>query len=179
VDSGEDGLARAFVNREAWAYDAAYRDHGRVAYAAALQVLRDPQEAQDCVHDVLLRLWSRRGDYRPERGSLRAFLAVCVRNEALSRLRKSRNRERIVRGSQSPESIVDVGAGVADRETIRTALGVLAEKQRQTIELAYFEHLTLDEIARRVEEPLGTIKSRLSAALRKLREALGNEETHG
>jgi RNA polymerase sigma-70 factor (ECF subfamily) len=145
-------------------------------YAAALQVLHDPQEAQDCVHDVLLRLWRRGCDYRVERGSLRAFLAVCVRNEALSRSRKAYNRDRIVRASEPSRDVADFGSAVADRESIRTALDALGERHRETIGLAYYGHLTLDEIARKLDEPLGTIKSRLSAALRKLRETLANEE---
>jgi RNA polymerase sigma-70 factor, ECF subfamily len=176
VQSNELELARAFVNREAWAYDAAYREHGRAIYAAALQVLRDPQEAQDCVHDVLLRLWKRGGDYRVERGSLRAFLAVCVRNEALSRSRKAHNRERIVRAERAASDVADIGTAVVERESIRGALETLGEKHRETIGLAYYGQLTLDEIARKLDEPLGTIKSRLSAALRKLRETLARQE---
>jgi RNA polymerase sigma-70 factor (ECF subfamily) len=177
VEADDLEIARAFVKREAWAYDEAYRTHGRLIYAAALQVLRDPQEAQDCVHDVMLRLWRRGSDYRLERGSLRAFLAVCVRNEALSRSRKSHNRERIVRGIEAPGDVADFGNAVADRETLRGALDGLGEKQRTTIGLAYFGHLTLDEIARKLDEPVGTIKSRLSAALRKLRESLASGES--
>jgi RNA polymerase sigma-70 factor (ECF subfamily) len=176
VDRSELELARAFVRREAWAYDTAYREHGRAIYAAALQVLRDPQEAQDCVHDVLLRLWRRGCDYRVERGSLRAFLAVCVRNEALSRSRKALNRERIARAAEPPRDVADFGGAVADRESIRSALGALGDKHRETIGLAYYGQLTLDEIARTLDEPLGTIKSRLSAALRKLRETLASQE---
>jgi RNA polymerase sigma-70 factor, ECF subfamily len=176
VEADDLEVARAFVNREAWAYDAAYRTHGRLIYAAALQVLRDPQEAQDCVHDVMLRLWRRGSDYRLERGSLRAFLAVCVRNEALSRARKSHNRERIVQGIGAGGDVPDFGGAVAERETLRGALDTLGEKQRTTIDLAYFGHLTLEEIARKLDEPVGTIKSRLSAALRNLRESLASRE---
>ena len=71
-------LARAFVNREAWAYEAAYREHGSVLYAAALQVLRDSHDAQDCVHDVFLRLW-RRGDAIPARTRVAASLSGRLR----------------------------------------------------------------------------------------------------
>ena len=176
MDWSELELARAFVKREAWAYEAAYREHGRTIYAAALQVLHDAQEAQDCVHDVLLRLWRRGCDYRVERGSLRAFLAVCVRNEALSRSRKAQNRERIVRAAEPPGDVADFGGAVADRESIRAAIDALGDKHRETIGLAYYGQFTLDEIARKLGEPLGTIKSRLSAALRKLRETLASEE---
>jgi RNA polymerase sigma-70 factor (ECF subfamily) len=171
-------LARAFVNREAWAYDAAYKVHGNVLYSAALQVLRDPHEAADCVHDVLLRLWRRGDAYRIERGSLRAFLAVCARNEALSRSRKSRNRDRIVQALERPSGDGDIATGVADRESMRRALEVLTTKQRETIELAYVRHMTHEEIATSLGEPTGTVKSRLSSALRKLREALAPRGGH-
>lgn len=170
-------LARAFVNREAWAYDAAYRAHGGVLYSAALQVLRDQGDAADCVQDVLLRLWRRGDAYRLERGSLRAFLAVCVRNEALTRLRKARNRDRITQTLDSPSATSDIAAGVADRESIRGALEALTQKQRETIELAYMQHMTHDEIASKLGEPAGTVKSRLSSALRKLREVLAPQGT--
>lgn len=163
-------LARAFVDRKAWAYEAAYRAHGSVLYSAALQVLRDPQDAADCVQDVLLRLWRRGDAYRTERGSLRAFLAVCVRNEALSRWRKTHNRDRIAQSLDRPTDAGDIASGVVDRESIRRALEVLTQKQRETIELAYMRHMTHEEIASALDEPAGTVKSRLSSALRKLRE---------
>ena len=94
------------MKREAWAYDAAYREHGRTVYAAALQVLHDPQEAQDCVHDVLssVEAWQ-----RLPLGTRIAppFLTVCVRNQALSRSRKARNRERIVEGVRPATDVAD------------------------------------------------------------------------
>lgn len=166
----ELALARGFVNREAWAYDSAYRLHGNVLYSAALQVLHDANDAADCVHDVLLRLWRRGDAYRAERGSLRAFLAVCVRNEALSRARKTRHRDRIFQSLDRPSDAGDISTGVVDRESVRRALQTLTEKQRETIELAYMRHMTHEEIARELGEPAGTVKSRLSSGLRKLRE---------
>ncbi|HZY98245.1 MAG TPA: sigma-70 family RNA polymerase sigma factor [Candidatus Baltobacteraceae bacterium] len=169
-------LARAFVNREAWAYDAAYRAHGGMLYSAALQVLRDAGDAADCVQDVLLRLWRRGDAYRLERGALRAFLAVCVRNEALSRLRKARGRDRIGQTLDRPSATGDIAASVVDRESIRGALETLTPKQRETIELAYMRHMTHEEIASKLGEPTGTVKSRLSSALRKLRETFTPEE---
>ena len=171
-------LARAFVAREAWAYEAAYRMHGKVLYAAALGVLRDAQDAQDCVHDVLVRLWQRGNDFMRERGSLRAFLAVCVRNEALSRLRVARNRERIAASIPEPSDEPDVGEQVVQRVAIRGALETLDPKQRTIIELAYYTHLTHEQIAAKLKEPVGTVKSRLSAALRKLRERFTEESSH-
>ena len=170
-------LLRAFVNREAWAYEAAYRIYGRVLYAAAFGVLRVGTDAQDCVHDVLLRLWRRGDAFRTERGSLRAFLAICVRNEALARMRNARNRERIVESAGEPPPAGDVGDAVARRESIRAALLALTDKQRRSIQLAYYQGLTHQQIATELDEPIGTVKSRLAGALRRMREAFIGEET--
>ena len=174
-------LARAFAAREAWAYDLAYRRHGSVLYAAARQVLRDDREAQDCVHDVLLRLWRSGSTYRSERGTLRAFLATCVRNEALSRVRKSGNRARIEQTFETPDGAAktegDVGETVAARESVRRALAGLSDKQRESVVMAYYRQFTLVEIAHELSEPVGTIKSRLSSALQNLRKAFASEES--
>lgn len=172
-------MARAFAAREPWAYEAAYRLYGRTLLRAALGILRDDQEAQDCVHDVMLRLWKRGSGFRVERGSVGAFLAVCARNEALSRLRKRVNRERIAgsRPLNVAEAVVaDVGETVSERSAIDAALQGLSEKERQSIVLAYYRHFTLVEIAAELNEPVGTIKSRLSAALRRLRVAFVSQE---
>jgi RNA polymerase sigma-70 factor, ECF subfamily len=170
-------LSRGFAAREGWAYEAAYRLHGRTLYAAAFGVLRVAQDAQDCVHDVLLRLWQRGGDFRIERGSLVAFLAVCVRNEALSRLRKRGNRERIEQTATPSAAGADVGNAVADRASVDAALRRLNDKERRTVSLAYYRHLTHAEIAAELREPVGTVKSRLSSALRNLRAAFPREES--
>ena len=169
-------LRRAFAAREAWAYEAAYRIYARTLHAAARSGLRPGEDAADCVHDVMLRLWRRGDAYREERGSLRAFLAVCVRNEALARTRNEGNRERIAAGGDAP-GVGDVGEFVAQRETVRAALAGLSEKQRRSIELAYYGGLTHEQIARELGEPLGTVKSRLSASLRRLREVFSVGET--
>lgn len=171
----EPEVADAFIAHQAWAYEAAYRVHGRVLHAAAMQVLRNEHDAEDCVHDVLVRLWRERDAYRPARGSLRAFLAVCVRNEALWRLRKARNRLRIERSLEPSPDHPDIAGGVVQSESVRRAFGELTEKQQQAIKLAYFGYMTHEEIAGRLGEPIGTIKSRLSSSLRRLREVLTAE----
>ncbi len=171
----EPELTQGFIAHQAWAYETAYRIHARLLHGTALEILRNGQDAQDCVHDVLAHLWRRGDAFRAERGSLRAFLAVCVRNEALSRLRKANNRERIGQMKQPPLERADLATGVVERESVRRALLELTEKQRQTISLAYFDHLTHEEIALALEEPVGTVKSRLSSALRRLRQIFTTE----
>jgi RNA polymerase sigma-70 factor (ECF subfamily) len=173
-----DELARAFARGEAWAYEAAYRIHGDALFAAARRVLNDASDAQDCVHDVMVRLWQRRHVFTPERGSLRAFLAVCARNEALTRARNTGTRERILARSLVPAPPApDHGEDVVERESVGRALNALTDKQRETIEMAYYQCLTHPEIAERTGEPVGTVKSRLSGALRRLREHFAAEES--
>jgi RNA polymerase sigma-70 factor (ECF subfamily) len=162
-------LAAAFVDGQAWAFEAAYHEFKRLLLATAMQVLIDGEEAQDCVHDVFARLWRRGNAYSAARGSLRSFLVVCVRNEALSRRRKYSNRSRIEHETLRPDLAEPADESLADRDLISRALQSLGEKQREAVRLAYDEGLTQLEIAQRLNEPLGTIKSRLSNAVRALR----------
>ena len=127
---------------------------------------------------MLLRLWRRGDAYRTERGSLRAFLAICVRNEALSRSRKAENRDRIVRATAEPAATADIGDAVTEREHVRAAIAALGDKQRRSIELAYYDGLTHAQIAGELGEPIGTVKSRLSAALRRLRDIFNERDTN-
>lgn len=160
----EDG----FVAHEAWAFEAAYHAFKHALFGAAVGLLGDRQDAEDAVHDVLARLWQRGESYSTARGSLRSFLIACVRNEALSRRRKRSNRLRIEQ-TVRPETIVPADESLADRDRIARALEVLGEKQREAIRLCYDEGLPYAEIAQRLDEPAGTIKSRLSNAVRTLR----------
>ncbi len=161
-------MENGFVAREAWAFEAAYQSFKTALFGAAVGILGDREEAEDAVHDVLARLWQREHAYSTARGTLRSFLVACVRNEALSRRRKSSNRLRIEQ-TMRPESVEAADESLADRDRIARALELLGEKQREAIRLVYEEGLPYAEIARRLNEPAGTIKSRLSNAVRTLR----------
>jgi RNA polymerase sigma-70 factor (ECF subfamily) len=95
---------------------------------------------------------------------------VCVRNEALTRVRKRANRSRIEHERIHDEGVEPaIDDAIADRSELRDALSSLSDVQRSTLELAYFGGLTHEQIARRMQEPVGTVKSRLSNGLRALR----------
>jgi RNA polymerase sigma-70 factor (ECF subfamily) len=168
VRAQDRAVENGFVAREAWAFEAAYQSFKSLLFGAAASVLNNREDAEDTVHDVLARLWQRGHAYTTARGSLRAFLIACVRNEALSRRRKSGNRLRIEQ-TVRPETVVPADESLADRDRVARALDVLGEKQREVIRLAYEEGLPYAEIAQRLNEPAGTIKSRLSNAVRTLR----------
>jgi RNA polymerase sigma-70 factor (ECF subfamily) len=122
------------------------------------------------VHDALVRVWAKPGVYRVERGSLRAFLIVCVRNEAISRKRSA---VRLVATEQRAANVTPLfGVDHAERIAVRSALNTLPREQRDVIELAYWGDFSQSEIAARLGIPLGTIKSRAALGLRKLARTL-------
>lgn len=177
LDSGtaqDDALAAGFAAHERWAFDEAYRRYVPLLYSAAYNVLGDAQDARDCVHDALARVWRSPNAYSRARGMVRSFLVVCVRNEAISRRRAEvRRRQLADRLAAEPAEHDQLEAGdPIERDRLRRALVALPVAQRRPLELAYYEGKTHVEIAAELNEPLGTIKSRISAGLRKLGIAL-------
>ena len=170
----EATLAHAFARREEWAFTEAYRRYGGLLYTVALNVLQSAEDAEDCVHDVLVRIWKNATAFAAQRGSVRAFLVVCVRNDAISRRRSAARRARLA-DQISRESDIHGELHIEDfieNRRVRDALGQLPEDQRKAVLMAYFGEKTHVEIARELDQPLGTIKSRISLGLRKLGLAL-------
>lgn len=169
MNAGGD-LDAAFAAHTDGALEEAYRRYDVALQAAARHVLGDAADARDCVHDALVRVWSKPGVYRPERGALRAFLIVCVRNEAISRKRSAVRH--VAREQRALVTTPPFGVDLAERIAIRIALATLPRDQRDVIELAYWGDYTQTEIAGRLGIPLGTIKSRAALGLRKLARTL-------
>jgi RNA polymerase sigma-70 factor, ECF subfamily len=172
--SSDEALAIAFAAHDRAAFDRAYREYGGLLYSAAYNVLGNGDEAQDCVHDALVRVWRSPHAYSSERGSLRSFLVVCVRNEAISRRRRHGRRmqmeERLA--AQPPEHDELPASDPIERDRVRSALAGLPVEQRTPLELAYYQDKTHREIASELGQPLGTVKSRIAMGLRKLAQAL-------
>jgi len=174
----DEALAAAFAAKERWAFDEAYARFGKLLYSTAYHVLGNAEDAQDCVQDALARVWRSPDSYVRSRGAVRSFLTVCVRNEAITRLRsKLRRRKLEERVAAEPEQHDELDAvDVIEHDRLRAALRALPAEQRKPLELAYFDYKTHVEIARELDEPLGTIKSRIALGLRKLGAALGAAE---
>ena len=153
--------------------DAIYRDYADVCFSVAMHILRSSDDAQDCMHDVFMRGWQHPDAYRPERGTLRSFLIACVRNEALTRRRADARHRAIEARNAIAEPVTEFEvADHVEAARVRRALQELPEDQRRALELAYFGGLTHREIATALGEPLGTVKSRLALALRKMGKTL-------
>jgi RNA polymerase sigma-70 factor (ECF subfamily) len=147
--------------------------YGRMVYSVALRVLQDPGHAEDVMQEVLLKVWREPQTFLEGRGSLGAWLAVMARNRAIDALRRRRPAETV-------DDVVLVSktnlASEFERssmiEKVRGVLKGLPLEQQASMELAYFEGLSHAEIAARTGDPLGTVKTRIRAALTSLRKAL-------
>jgi RNA polymerase sigma factor (sigma-70 family) len=170
----EDGFAR----RDAGAYEAAYRSFGSRMRATAFRLLRDREGANECVHDVFLHLWRHQSGYVRARGSLEAFLVTCVRNAALTQLRSGSRRLKTLGKLETAEEYV-MEEDPIERERIARALAQLTEGQAEVVQRAYYRGMTLSEVATELSIPIGTVKGRLSAALRALRRSLIPEMSDG
>jgi RNA polymerase sigma-70 factor (ECF subfamily) len=177
VDSQDDsGLWQRVVDGDRAALGQLYDRYGGLMHALARRILGDAREAEDLVHDVFLEAWRQAADFDPARGSVRAWLVLRLRSRALDR-RKSAGFARV--DSLDAERDLEPRADAAedptlspDREAIRRALAALPPDQRQVLVLGYFEGLSSSEIAARLGTPIGTVKSRVAAAMTRLRAAL-------
>ena len=152
------------------------------AFGLIRRVLRDPEAAADVLQEVFWQVWREAPQYDPKRGSPEAWLVMRAKTRAIDRLRSIRRRDRtfvapvdesVARSSEEPAENPAVVA--EDRSLIQTALAQLPEPQRRVIEMAFFEGLTQSEIAIRLREPLGTVKTRARLGLDRLRGVLGGE----
>jgi RNA polymerase sigma-70 factor (ECF subfamily) len=162
---------------------ALYDRHASAVYGMALSVLRDVALAQDVTQETFVRLWTRAQTFDPERGTPLAWLISVTRKLALEELRRQR------RALQRVDMICAETVATADGQVdallhqrwesqrVLNAMADLSVLQRETVELVYFEGLTLSEVANRLKVPVGTVKSRLHSGLVSLRAALGDAAT--
>ena len=158
-----------------------YDRHGRIAYGLAQRVLRDPALAEDAVQDAFLAVWRSASRFVPERSRARTWIITLTHRRAVDLVRREQRRrtEPLEPTDAVSEFGVDDDAlANLERERVRTALRRLPDSQREALELAYFGGFTQSELAERLGEPLGTIKSRMFSGLASLRGFLadGQEE---
>lgn len=172
--AADSELVRRLSIRDQEALVELYRRYGRRVYPLILRIVRSQSVADEVVQDVFLRLWTRPERYSPEAGSLLAWLLTVGRNLALDALRREhRWRRDLDLDDEVRWAAVDCATDVS--LVVQDGLAALPEDQRTAIELAYFSGMTHAEMAAHLEEPLGTVKSRLRLALDKLRRALGRD----
>jgi RNA polymerase sigma-70 factor (ECF subfamily) len=170
ADARTESLMRRLADGDHAALGEFYDRFAGLANGLALRILRDASEAQDVVQEVFVQVWRQAARYDVGRGSPEAWLCTITRTRSLDRLRRRASRR------EEPSEAAPPPTGVPRTEeaiAVRKALDSLSGDQRRALELAYYEGLTQTEIAERLGEPLGTIKTRIRTAMIRLRDTLG------
>jgi RNA polymerase sigma-70 factor, ECF subfamily len=178
VDRSEEALLAQVARGDEAALGEVYDRFGRVAYGLALRILRDERLAEDAVQEAFLAVWRQAASFRPDRASARTWVLTFVHRRAVDLVRREERRraEPLEPETEPAGSSAAEDAELRSRRTaVREALAQLPDDQRRPIELAYYGGLTQSELAEQLGLPLGTIKSRMFAGLKRLGELLGTE----
>jgi RNA polymerase sigma-70 factor (ECF subfamily) len=177
--AGDADLVKRLQRREPEALGELYDRYGRLAYSLIYRVVRDRGIAEDLVQETFLRVWTRVQAFDAQKGAVGPWLLAVARNRAIDYLRAAGGRERNAvefAETDHPALYTDMEQGILASDkarTVKRALEKLSVQQRQVIELAYFEGLSQTEMAQRIGQPLGTVKTWVRTALKLLREELG------
>ena len=170
--STDEELVEAVALADEDALGELYDRFGKVAYGLAYKILQDAALAEDAVQEAFLQIWRRAGTYRPERAKASTWLLTFVHRRAVDLVRREQTRRTlpVVGEPQGADPGADDEAVARSRrEVVQDALRRLPAEQREPIELAYYAGLTQSELAERLGQPLGTIKSRMFSGLQRLR----------
>ena len=182
VHAAEDdtSLVARMQRRDPNALAELYDRYGRVTFSLIIRIVRDAGTAEDLVQETFLRVWNRVHGFDAQKGSIGPWLLAVARNRAIDYLRSAGGRERNAvefEETDHPALYCDMERELLTSDKVRrvkTAVEKLSPNHRQVIELAYFEGLSQTEMAERMGQPLGTVKTWVRAALKTLRDELGS-----
>jgi len=161
------------------AFSQLYDQYSSLVFSLAMRMLRAQSDAEDLLQEVFMQVWRQAGSYSQERGSPEAWIINIARSRAIDRLRSIRRRDRSFvltddpAAAESPDNVESAAGESEAKLAMNSALANLPESQRKVLELAYFDGLSQSEIAERLSEPLGTVKTRMRAGIQRLRGVLG------
>jgi RNA polymerase sigma factor (sigma-70 family) len=172
-------LVELVAQKDAGALEALYERYGRPAYSLARRILTEETLAQDVVQEVFLSLWRDARRFDAGRGTVATYLLSMTHHRAVDVVRREENLRRWRTSDEGLELEADPKVRVEDeveaserRAEVRAALNELPDAQREALLLAYFGGYTQREVAALVGVPLGTVKTRMAAGMRKMKEAL-------
>ena len=174
-------LITGVVKRDRHSFDLFYERYAQVVFNLCIRILRDEAEAQDVLQEIFLQIWRDAERFDASRASVKTWLFTIARSRALDRYRsrktvRDRMEEQTEDQLQQIPDQADLQGTSVSQQYVLGALAQLTPEQRFVLELSYYEGLTQEEIAERLKEPLGTVKSRIRAALIKLRTLFAGRE---
>lgn len=177
-------LIRLLAYNRSEALDELYNRYGRLVYSIAFNSIGDPATAEEITQDVFTRAWEKAKTYDVEISKVSTWLISITRNRAIDEMRRGRIRpERYsVSWAEVLEDPIDESAGPEEKTelswkkaVVRKAIAALPSDQQKALALAYFKGYSHSEIAAALDEPLGTVKTRIRLAMQKLREILSDQ----
>ncbi len=174
------GMVRYIAEGDQRALHSLYELTHRIVFTLIMRIINNRETAEELTLDVYHNVWRRASTYDPANGSVVGWIVNQARSRAIDRLRYEHRKKRVHtettpspdgRASVDPQQTLHTGE---QTRLLQSALGVLNAEERQAIEMAFFAELTYPEVASRLKQPLGTIKSRIRSGLRKLRNTLAD-----
>lgn len=170
-------LSEQLQNRDPEVVAALYDRFSPLVFSLFLRITKDHAIAEDLVQELFIRIWNRSREFDPKRGSLAVWVLSIARNLGIDYVRSAHARfthrlqpmeaaHQVTRDVRGPESLID------QSRAVEAAFALLNENQKRVLELAYFEGFSQSEIASRLHEPLGTVKSWTRSALQNLRSSI-------
>jgi RNA polymerase sigma-70 factor, ECF subfamily len=185
-DLPDDQLVQRMRQGEVEALDVLYDRYARAVFSFAVRIVHDSRIAEEVLQEAFMRSWQQAARFELNRGNYASWLLSITHNLAIDEVRKSQRRPQkadMVDITDVLRSEVDTTVNIEEaaeatelRGVIRDAMDHLPEAQRRAIELAYFEGLTQREVAAFLNEPLGTIKTRMRLGMQKLKDVLSEQE---
>ncbi|MBI4312367.1 MAG: sigma-70 family RNA polymerase sigma factor [Chloroflexi bacterium] len=181
VEQSEEQLIALVQRGDRDALCEIYDRRGRAVYGLALHLLRDQGRAEEVTQEVFLNVWLKAKTYDAAKGSFSTWLMTMTHHKAIDEMRRS-GRQRAALEQAGLDALLfpntnsngplEGAQKAQEAEVVRKALDVLPPEQRSVVQLAYYQGLSQSEIAARLQQPLGTVKTRMRLALQKLRAAL-------
>ena len=175
-DADLDKLLTLAARGDQGAFTVVYDQLARPAYGLIRKVLRDPAQAEEVVQEVMLEVWRTASRFDPDRGAAATWVLTIAHRRAVDRVRSqaaaAEREQRAARAATEAGDVADTVEATLDAELLRRCLDGLSDIQRESITLAYYHGYTYREVAKLLDAPLGTVKSRIRDGLGRLRDCL-------
>jgi RNA polymerase sigma-70 factor (ECF subfamily) len=157
-----------------------YDRHAPLLLGVGMRIFKNRSEAEDVLHDVFMEVWRRADTFDAQRGSVRAWLVVRMKSRCLDKIRSAGRSRAVSLSSPQGEKVLERKAGApgavpklrSEENALKDAVNNLSEDLKATVEAVYFQGMALKDAAEALKVPVGTVKSRLSAARKRMRSAL-------